>query len=189
MAKLRSKGPDKAKKKVLLGVTASIAAYKACDIINELRKRGFRVKCAMSKDAKEFIQPLVLETLSGQKTAKDLFHLPEERTPEHISLAEEADIILVAPATADIIGKVAAGISDDILTCAICAAKGPVVFAPAMNNRMFENPILQDKISYLKEKGYYFIEPVVGHLACGRNGVGHLAPLEDIIRRVEDLTK
>ncbi len=189
MAKLRSKRVNKEQKKVLLGVTASIAAYKACDIINELRKRGFSVKCVMSKDAREFIQPLVLETLSGQKTAKDLFHLPEERNPEHISLSEEADIILVAPATADIIGKIASGICDDILTCAICAASIPVIFAPAMNDKMFENPIVQDKITYLKGKGYYFIAPVVGHLACGREGIGHLAPLEEIIGRVEELTK
>ena len=189
MAKSNSKKADKKQKTVLLGVTASIAAYKACDIINVLRKKGFAVKCVMSKDAKKFVTQLVLETLSGNKTVKDLFRLPEERAPNHISLAEEADIILVAPATADVIGKVASGVCDDILTCTICAARGPVVFAPAMNDGMFENPITQDKILYLKEKGYYFIEPVVGHLACGRDGIGHLAPIETIVKRVEDLTK
>jgi phosphopantothenoylcysteine synthetase/decarboxylase len=175
------------KKNILLGVTASIASYKACEIIRLLQKKDFSVRCAMSKDAKEFITPLTLETLSGEKVATDLFSLPEERSPKHISLSDEADLILIAPATADIISRVAAGICDDVLTCSICSSNAPVVFAPAMNDKMFTNPIIQDKINYLKDKGYHFVDPIEGALACGREGKGHLAPLEKIVEQVEKL--
>jgi len=141
----------------------------------------------MSPDAAKFVKPLVFDTLSGQKTVTKMFRSSEIRNPEHIALSEEADIILVAPATADIIGKVASGIADDILSCTICATDRPVVFAPAMNDKMFNNPIVQDKIKYLREKGYHFVDPVVGQLACGREGIGHLAPLEEIVSRVEKI--
>lgn len=189
MAKSSSRKASKKKKTVLLGVTGSIASYKACDLINLLRKKGFSVKCAMSRDAKWFVTPLTLETLTGEKVAEDMFRAPEERNPVHISLSEEADLILVAPATADIIGRVASGICDDILTCAICSSDCPVIFAPAMNDKMFTNPIIQEKIVYLREKGYHFVDPVKGRLACGREGIGHLAPLDKIIARVEKLIK
>jgi phosphopantothenoylcysteine synthetase/decarboxylase len=172
-------------KNILLGVTGSIAAYKACEIISLLKKKGHTVKCVMSKDAKWFVTPLSLEVLSGHTVACDMFERPEKRTTEHVSLSDEADVILVAPATADILGKVASGICDDMLTCVICAAEVPVVFAPAMNDKMYKNPIVQDKIAYLKEKGYFFVEPVVGHLACDREGMGHLAPVETIVGEAE----
>jgi phosphopantothenoylcysteine decarboxylase/phosphopantothenate--cysteine ligase len=175
------------KKNILLGVTGSIASYKACDLISLLRKKGFSVRCVMSRDAKEFITPLTLETLTGQKVADNMFALPESRDPYHISLADEADLILIAPATADVIGKIAGGICDDMLSCTVCAADCPVVIAPAMNTRMFENPIVQENITYLREKGYHFVDPVVGHLACGREGMGHLAPLERIVEQAEKI--
>jgi phosphopantothenoylcysteine decarboxylase/phosphopantothenate--cysteine ligase len=174
-------------KNILLGVTGSIASYKACDLVGLLRKKGHSVRCVMSRDAKWFVTPLTLETLTGQKVVEDMFRLPENRDPIHVSLADEADIILIAPATADVIGKVASGIADDMLTCTICASDCPVVFAPAMNDRMYNNPIVQDKIQYLREKGYHFIDPVVGHLACGREGIGHLAPLERIVEKTEKI--
>lgn len=174
-------------KTIILGITASIAAYKACEVVSTFRKKGYRVKCVMTPDAEWFITPLTLETLTGEKVVKDMFELPEERNPEHIALGEEADVILVAPATADIIGKVASGICDDILSCTIAASTKPVIFAPAMNDNMYNNGIVQDKIQYLKEKGYYFIDPVEGHLACGRVGMGHLAPLERIVDETEKL--
>lgn len=173
--------------KIVLGVTASIAGFKACELIGLLRKKGYAVKCVMSPDAKWFVAPLTLETLSGEKVVSDMFSLPGERSPAHISLAEEADLILVAPATADIIAKVAAGICDDILTCTVCASSAPVVFAPAMNDNMYSNPVIQDKINYLRGKGYHFIDPVKGPLACGREGVGRLAPLETIVEKAESL--
>lgn len=174
------------KKTVLIGVTASIAAYKACDLVRGLRKKGYNVKCAMSKDAGKFITALTLETLSGNKVAEDMFCSPQERNPAHISLSEEADVIAVAPATADIIGKISSGICDDILCCTICASTKPVIFAPAMNDNMLNNTIIQDKIEYLKEKGYSFVDPVEGDLACERRGAGHIAPIDKIIQRIED---
>jgi phosphopantothenoylcysteine decarboxylase/phosphopantothenate--cysteine ligase len=172
-------------KNILLGVTGSIAAYKACDLIGILKKKGHAVRCAMSRDAEWFVTPLTLETLTEQKVVDKMFQLPDRRDPVHISLADEADVVLVAPATADVIAKVAAGICDDILTCAICATARPVIFAPAMNDNMYNNPVIQDKIAYLKDKGYHFVDPVEGRLACGREGVGHLAPLESIVETVE----
>ncbi len=174
-------------KKVLLGVTGSIAAYKACEIISLLRKKDIEVKCVMTPSAEKFITRLTLETLTDHKVAIDMFELPEERDPAHISLADEADLILVAPATANIIGKVASGICDDILSCTICASRSTVLFAPAMNDRMYTNPIVQENKQYLTKKGYLFVDPVEGHLACGRTGVGHLAPVEDIVKKVEEL--
>ncbi len=176
-------------KSILLGVTGSIAGYKACDLVNIFRKKGYSVRCVMSRDAKWFITPLTLETLTGKKVIKKMFPLQEERDPVHISLADEADLILIAPATADIISKIAGGICDEILTCTVCAATSPVLIAPAMNDRMFNNPIIQDNIKYLRDKGYHFIDPVRGHLACGYEGVGHLAPVEKIVDEAEKILK
>lgn len=177
----------KPEKNILLGVTASIAAYKACELINLFRKEGFSVRCVMSGDAAHFVTPLTLETLSGRKAACGMFGLPEERDPIHISLADEADIVVVAPATADIIARVAAGLCDDILSCAILSATSPVLFAPAMNSKMYLNPIIQEKIKYLKKKGYHFVGPVKGRLVCGHEGIGHIAPLGEIVKRAKDL--
>jgi phosphopantothenoylcysteine decarboxylase/phosphopantothenate--cysteine ligase len=172
-------------KTVLLGITGSIAAYKACELISIFRKKGHAVRCAMTAGATHFITPLTLETLSGNKVAADMFKRPPGPDPEHISLADEADLILIAPATYNVIGKIASGISDDILTCTVAAASCPVVLAPAMNDRMYLNPVIRDKTAYLKEKGYRFIEPVEGHLACDRHGIGHLAPIREIVDRTE----
>ncbi|MBD3379024.1 MAG: phosphopantothenoylcysteine decarboxylase [Candidatus Omnitrophica bacterium] len=174
-------------KNILLGVTGSIAAYKACELVSIFRKKGMSVRCALSGDAEKFVTALTFETLTGKKAAKDLFALPDTRSPEHISLAEEADIVLIAPATADIIGKIASGICDDVLTCAVCASSSPVVIAPAMNDNMYRNPVLGDKIQYLRSKGYHFVDPVEGNLACGRKGIGHLAPLEEIVKKTEEV--
>ena len=172
-------------KNVLLGVTGSIAAYKACELVGKFRKAGFSVRCIMSRDAGYFITPLTLEVLSGKKVVSDMFSRPEKLDPAHISLTDEADVILIAPASADAIGKIASGICDDIVTCSVAAAGCPVVVAPAMNDRMYTNPVIQDKIGYLKEKGFIFIDPVKGHLACGREGVGRLAPLDRIVEETQ----
>ncbi len=174
-------------KNILLGVTGSIASYKACDLIGLLRKEGHSVRCVMSKDAKWFVTPLTLETLTEKKVVDKMFRLPDRRDPVHVSLADEADLVLLAPATADVIAKIAAGICDDILTCAVCATDRPVIIAPAMNDKMYNNPIIQDKISYLREKGYHFVDPIRGRLACGREGVGHLAPLDSIVKKVDEV--
>lgn len=174
-------------KTILLGITGSIASYKACDLVGILRKKGYSVRCMMSRDAKWFVTPLTLEVLSGEKVAEDMFMLPEKRDPLHISLSDAADIILIAPASADVIGKIAAGICDDILTCTVCAADCPVIIAPAMNDKMYNNPIVQENIKYLQGKGYLFVGPVEGRLACGREGIGHLAPLEKIAEETEKI--
>ncbi|MDP8258406.1 MAG: flavoprotein [Candidatus Aadella gelida] len=176
-------------KTILLGVTGSIAAFKACDLIGMFRKKGYTVKCVMSQDAKWFITPLTLETLTGEKVAKDMFELPEKRTPEHIALADEADIILIAPATADVMGKIAGGMCPDILTCTVLASDKPVVFAPAMNDKMFKNAMVRENIEKLKKNGYHFIDPVKGRLACGKEGIGHLAPLETVVSETEIILK
>jgi phosphopantothenoylcysteine synthetase/decarboxylase len=172
-------------KRIVLGVTASIAAFKACEIIGLLRKKGHSVKCVMTPHSKWFVTATTLETLSGERVVENMFKKPERVDPAHIALADEADVILIAPATADIIGKIASGICDDILSCTVAAASCPTIFAPAMNDRMFSNPIIRDKMEYLREKGYHFIDPVEGHLACGRQGVGHLALPETIVEEVE----
>ena len=175
------------KKKVLLGITASIAAYKACELVSLFKKQDFSVKCMMTLDACNFITPLTMETLTGQKVACEMFALPENRSPEHIALSEETDIILIAPATADIISKVAGGLCDDIVSCTVCASTKPVVFAPAMNENMYNNPIIQEKIQYLKDKNYYFIDPVEGNLACGKKGIGHLASTSKIVEEIKKI--
>jgi phosphopantothenoylcysteine decarboxylase/phosphopantothenate--cysteine ligase len=177
-------------KNIILGVTASIAAYKACDIIRRLKEKEFSVTVIMTKDAEEFITPLTLQTLSGNKVHRGMFDLAsEEYNIEHVSLADKADAILVAPATANIIGKVANGLCDDLLSCVIMATKAPVVFAPAMNDGMYSNKILQDNIAKLKALGYKFISPVKGKLANGKIGIGHLAELDTIIKEVATVIK
>ena len=172
-------------KQVILGVTASIAIYKACDIVRRLKDEGFSVSVVMTPEAEELIKPVVFQSLSGNKVYRGLFEESETWEIEHISLADKADAVLVAPATANIIAKVACGICDDLLACVISATKAPVLFAPAMNENMYKNKITQDNIKKLKSAGYKFIEPKVGRLACGKTGVGCLAEIETIIKEVK----
>ncbi|MCK5451128.1 MAG: phosphopantothenoylcysteine decarboxylase [Candidatus Omnitrophica bacterium] len=174
-------------KNILLGITGSIAAFKACELIGMFKKKGYSVRCVMSKDAEKFITPLTVETLSGKKAAYDMFELQEDRCPAHISIADEADIILIAPATANVIGEISSGICRNVLTCSVFAATCPVLFAPAMNDKMFDNSIVQENIKRLKKNGYYFIDPVEGDLACGRKGKGHFAPVDKIVEETEKI--
>ncbi len=174
---------------IVIGVTGGIAAYKVCDVINSLKKEGFNIDVIMTKNACEFISPLTLETLSGNKVITDMFERHDHREVEHISLAKKANLFLIVPATANILGKVANGIADDMLSTTIMATKAPVVFAPAMNDGMYSNPIVQDNIKKLENYGYKFIEPATGHLACGYSGKGKLAKIEDIIDYVKTLIK
>lgn len=176
-------------KEIIVGVTASIAAYKACEIVNNLKKQLYSVTVLMTKEAKEFVTPLTMQTLSGNKVITDMFELPEEWSPVHTSLADKADLILVVPATANIIGKLASGVCDDILTCTIFASEAPVLIAPAMNEKMYEHNIVQDNIAKLKKTGYHFIGPIKGHLACGHEAIGHLAKVEDILSEAKRLLK
>lgn len=177
------------KRSIIVGVTGSIAAYKACDIVNLLKKESFDVTVLLTKEAKEFITPLTLQTLSGNKVVSSMFELPEEWNPLHTSLAEEADLVLIAPATANLIGKIASGICDDILTCVVFSTKAPVLIAPAMNANMYRHKITKDNISRLQRLGYKFIGPIKGRLACGYEDIGHLAQPVDIVKEVKRLLK
>jgi len=171
-----------------VGVTGSIAAYKSAELVRKLKQRGAEVTAVMTPAASQFISPLTLETLSGKPVASELF--PATRRPDilHISLAKWADLMVVAPATANIIGKVAAGIADELLATVIMATQAPVLFAPAMNTAMFSNPILTANISKLRQYGYQFVEPEVGELASGEEGKGRLAPIETILEAIEKLS-
>ena len=174
---------------IVVGVTGGIAAYKVCGLINYLKSEGANIDVIMTRSATYFITPLTLETLSGNKVITDMFKSPDYREVEHISLATKADLFLVVPATANIIGKVSWGIADDMLSTTIMATKAPVIFAPAMNNNMYENKIVQENIERLKSFGYKFIEPDTGHLACGYEAKGKLPKTKTIIDNVKKLIK
>jgi phosphopantothenoylcysteine decarboxylase/phosphopantothenoylcysteine decarboxylase/phosphopantothenate--cysteine ligase len=177
-------------KTVLLGVTGSIAAYKAADIANDLTKAGFTVRAIMTGAATRFITPLTLQTLTKGKVYTDMFESVAYEDVRHISLARQADLCLVAPATANIIGKLAAGIADDMLSTVLTAVRGvPVLICPAMNTAMYENPITQGNIEKLSAAGYRFIEPREAPLACGDLGKGALADVETIVNAVRTLLK
>ncbi|HBO84984.1 MAG: phosphopantothenoylcysteine decarboxylase [Deltaproteobacteria bacterium GWC2_42_11] len=173
-------------KNIVLGITGGIAAYKALELTRLLVKKGANVYPVMTKSAAEFIAPLSFQTLSGNPVYTELFDISKDASIRHIDIAEKADIIIIAPATANVIGKVANGIADDLLTTIIMASKCPKLFAPAMNVNMYENPIVQKNISRLKRVGYFFVGPDEGELACGYEGKGRLAPLEDIIYAAEE---
>ena len=169
---------------VVIGVSGGIAAYKALEIVSLLIKKGINVNVIMTESATKFVTPLSFQSLSQNMVTCDMFTEPKAWEIQHISLAEKADVFLLAPATANIIGKVANGIADDMLSTTIMATKAKVIFAPAMNTNMYENPIVQDNIKKLKTFGYEFIEPAEGRLACGTTGKGKLESPEIIVDRV-----
>ncbi len=169
-------------KKVLLGVTGSIAAFKAATLTSQLVKEGVEVKVVMTREAASFITPLTFQTLSGNRVYQEMFELPEGLGIEHVALAEWPDLVLVCPATANIISKVASGIADNLLSAVILATQKKVIFVPAMNAGMWHNPILQRNILRLKRLGYGFIGPVKGRLACGKEGTGRMVEPDKVIR-------
>lgn len=175
------------RKTIVLGVTASIAIYKACDILRRLKAEGYDVFVVMTKESEELVRPIVFQSLSNNKVYRGLFDDSIEWEIEHISLAQKAGLILIAPATANIIGKIASGICDDLLTCVVSATKAKVLIAPAMNENMYLNKITQSNIRKLEGFGYKFIEPKKGNLACGKTGIGCLAEVETIVREVKKL--
>ena len=184
-----AKGSSARSRQLILGVTGSIGAYKAADFVELCKTSHWQVTVVMTEEAKAFITPLTLQALSGRPVYTDLFH---DQTPtgiRHIELADQADAVVIAPATANILGKLAQGIADDLLTCLVLATRAPVVIAPAMNVNMYEHPAVQRNVERLREIGYRIIEPVWGQLACGYEGVGHLAELPVIMQAVERATK
>ncbi|MBU1932529.1 MAG: hypothetical protein KKC66_01310 [Candidatus Omnitrophica bacterium] len=178
------------KKHVVIGVTGGVACYKALDLIRGLRRIGLSTEVVLTKEAEEFIRPILFQSVSGNKVVRgDLFEIPEEWDVAHVSLADRAGLVLIMPATANIIGKIASGICDDMLTCVVCATSAPVLFVPAMNSGMYNNKIVQGNIAKLKKAGYYFTGPVKGRLACGSTGMGHIQDLEVIIKEARRLIK
>jgi phosphopantothenoylcysteine decarboxylase/phosphopantothenate--cysteine ligase len=174
-----------ANKTVVLGITGSIAAYKAADIANKLIQAGAKVEVVMTESATKFIAPLTLRTITGRPVVTDMFELTSEFSIEHVALAESADVLVIAPATACIIAKLAAGISDDVLTCVGLATKAPILLAPAMNVNMFENSITQDNLGKLKARGFVIVDPAYGRLASGKIGLGRLAEVDKIIGAIQ----
>lgn len=171
-------------KTIILGISGGIAAYKCCDLVRLLKKDGAEVHVIMTRAACEFVTPLTFQTLSGNEVHTEMFKTVDEFKIGHISLAERADAIIIAPATADIIAKMAHGICDELLTATVMSTTAPVVICPSMNTKMWEKPILQSNLSRLKEFGYKIVEPGIGELACGVEGKGRLPKLETIIETI-----
>jgi phosphopantothenoylcysteine decarboxylase/phosphopantothenate--cysteine ligase len=171
-------------KTVVLGVTGSIAAYKAVLVASQLSQAGARVDVIMTKAATEFISPVTFRAITGRPVAIEMFELASEFSMEHISLAEAANLIVIAPATANVIAKLAAGIADDLLSCTVLASKAPVVIAPAMDANMYENPITQENLSKLRARHFTIVGPESGRLASGKEGRGRFAETHDIIGHI-----
>ncbi|MEW6172170.1 MAG: bifunctional phosphopantothenoylcysteine decarboxylase/phosphopantothenate--cysteine ligase CoaBC [Bacillota bacterium] len=169
-------------RKIVVGVTGGIAAYKAAELVSRLRQDGAAVPVVLTDAAQEFIRPLVFEALTGQDVFTGLFG---GRKPlPHITLASESDLLVIYPATANVIGQAACGLAPDLLTTLLLAFKGPVIFCPAMNSKMYENPALQENIRRLEDRGYIIISPETGRLACGETGAGRLAPVTTVLETI-----
>lgn len=172
-------------KEIVLGVSGGIACYKSAELVRELTRRGAGVQVVMTKNAREFIRPLTFEALTGRPVIIDLFKPGQEAQMAHIKVARQADLLVIAPATANIMGKMAWGIADDPLTTILLATRSPVLIAPAMNAVMYENPVVQENLKRLRERGYFIVGPEAGELACGEEGYGRLAGVEAIVWEME----
>jgi phosphopantothenoylcysteine decarboxylase/phosphopantothenate--cysteine ligase len=179
-----SGGPSFAGREIIVAVCGGIAAYKVADLVSKLVQRGAGVSVCMTDEAQKFITPLTFQALSGRPVRTDMWHLQESSDPQHIAITERADLMLIAPATANLLAKVATGLCDDLVSTMICAAACPVVFAPSMNNRMWENPITQENVAKLAKLGYRFIGPESGWLACRNVGSGRLTEPQRIIEEL-----
>jgi len=174
-------------KEVVLGVTGGIAAYKACEIVRELRKESANVQVILTQSGAQFITPLTLQTLSKNPVVMDMFNLISESEIGHISLAQRAHLLLIAPATANIIGKIRGGIADDMLSTVVMATTAPVLIAPAMNTQMYASAAVRENLAVLKSRGFHFVEPDEGELACGTVGPGRLADVGKILEMARNL--
>jgi phosphopantothenoylcysteine decarboxylase/phosphopantothenate--cysteine ligase len=173
---------------ILLGVSGGIAAYKAVDLASKLTAAGAKVNTIMTENACQFVGPKSFETVTCSAVFTSLWSLPEEHKGSHVAFVDWADIVVVAPATADIIGKVANGICDDLLSTTLCACWGkPTLWAPAMNNNMWNNPAVQRNVKMLQEMGFQFVGPAKGRLACGTDAVGRMAEPADILKTIEKI--
>lgn len=186
MAKTTSKLTDVS---ILLGVTGGVAAYKAVDLASKLTAGGSRVDCIMTRNACELIRPKSFEAVTGRAVHTSMWTGPGDYKIDHIAFAEAADIVVVAPATANIIAKTANGICDDLLSTTLCVCwDKPVLIAPAMNSNMWTNPAVQKNVETIKQAGFRIIGPEVGRLACGTEGIGRMAEPDDIIKEIETIT-
>ncbi len=172
-------------KRILLGVTGSISVYKACEVARRFIKGGAELRVVMTNNAARFVSPMLFEVLTNAPALSDMFPESGDRLA-HVDISAWADLFLIAPATANFIGKAAAGIADDLLTSTLLAFDGPVLVAPAMNDRMWANTAVQENVSRLRERGFGFVGPGKGELACGDAGPGRLADIEDIVAAVEE---
>lgn len=168
-------------REVIVALTGGIAGYKVCTVVSRLAQAGCGVTAVMTRAARKFVGEVTLQTLTGRRVYTGLWDAEKDYDPQHISLTEAANLLVVAPATANILGKVANGLADDLVSTMIMAAGCPVVFAPAMNSRMWANPIVQENVAKLRRCGYSFIEPGEGWLACRATGVGRMAEPEEIL--------
>ena len=164
-------------------VTGSIAAYKAGDLVQVLREAGARVICVLTACAKHFVTPLTLRALSGEAVYSDFFSAETPYGVIHTSLAEEADLVLIAPASANFIARLAAGLADDLASTIVLAADKPIVVVPAMNDHMLSHPLTQRNLKTLREIGYHIVDPIVGDLVCGKEALGHIADHADILQK------
>ncbi|HXG52132.1 MAG TPA: bifunctional phosphopantothenoylcysteine decarboxylase/phosphopantothenate--cysteine ligase CoaBC [candidate division Zixibacteria bacterium] len=174
---------------IVVGVTGGIACYKAVELVRLLVAGGFAVQVIMSRGARNFVAPLTFQTLSGRPVATETFSLTQESEIGHIRLADSADLLIIAPATANVIGKLAWGIADDLLTTVAMATRAPILIAPAMNVHMYANPVLQENLNRLRQLGYHVMEPAEGYLACGYEGKGRLPDPELIVEQARRLLK
>ena len=174
-------------KNIVLGVTGSIAAYKAADLTSQLSKLGHEVHVVMTRDAQEFITPLTLQVLSRFPVTSDLYDEKQDWHPGHIDLAENADLLVVAPATANLIARFARGLADDALGAIYLATLAPVLIAPAMNGKMWQHPATQENVKILQKRDVHFVGPEEGMLACGYEGIGRLWPVEGIVEKIESI--
>jgi phosphopantothenoylcysteine decarboxylase/phosphopantothenate--cysteine ligase len=177
--------PDLAGYEVVVGVGAGIAAYKVCQVVSRLVQRGCGVTVAMTQNATHFVGPLTFQALTARPVFTTIWEVPGYSDQQHLRLTETADLFLVAPATADLIGKFAHGIADDLVTTLMIGRDCPALLAPAMNTRMWENPVVQRNLAVLREDGYQFIEPQEGWLACRTIGAGRMAEPETILAGIE----
>jgi phosphopantothenoylcysteine decarboxylase len=171
-------------REVVVGVCGGIAAYKVADVVSKLVQLGAGVTVCMTAEAQRFVTPLTFQALSGRPVRTDIFDLTDSSDPQHIGLTERADLMLIAPATTNVIAKIAHGLTDDLVSLMVCAAACPVVFAPAMNNRMWAHPVAQENVAKLKGLGYRFIGPEEGWLACRNVGAGRLSEPTKLVDEV-----
>ena len=174
-------------REIIVAVCGGIASYKVADVVSKLVQQGAGVTVVMTESATRFVGPLTFQALSGRPVRTNTWDLPDSSDPQHIGLTEKADLMLVAPATANVIAKVAHGICDDLVTLMINASACPVVFAPAMNNRMWDNPITQGNVTKLQKHGYQFLGPAEGWLACRNVGAGRMTEPAEIVSQVASM--